>query len=108
MANAARMGEYALGRLADWPDRHPLVGNVRGKGLMIGIELVKNQETRVPNPEARNKVIERAFEQGVLVLGCGESTIRLMPPLDCRARSDGLCAGCPRPVHLRSRMMNYE
>ena len=54
---------------------------MRGKGLMIGIELVKDQETRVPNPEARNKVIYRAFEQGVLVLGCGESTIRLMPPL---------------------------
>ena len=81
VANAARMGEYALGRLADWTDRHPLVGNVRGKGLMIGIELVNDQETRLPNPEARNKVICRAFEQGVLVLGCGESTIRLMPPL---------------------------
>jgi len=81
MANAAQMGEYALGRLAAWPERHPLVGNVRGKGLMIGIELVKSQETRVPNPQARSKVIHRAFEQGVLVLGCGESTIRLMPPL---------------------------
>jgi 4-aminobutyrate aminotransferase len=81
VANAARMGEYALGRLADWPDRHTLVGNARGKGLMIGIELVKDQETRVPNPEARDKIIRRAFEQGVLVLGCGESTIRLMPPL---------------------------
>ena len=75
------MGEYALSQLAEWPHRHALVGNVRGKGLMIGIELVKDQETRVPNPEARSKVIRRAFEQGVLVLGCGESTIRLMPPL---------------------------
>jgi 4-aminobutyrate aminotransferase len=81
VANAARMGEYTLGRLADWPDRHPLVGNVRGIGLMIGIELVQDQKTQLPNPEARNKVICRAFEQGVLVLGCGESTIRLMPPL---------------------------
>jgi len=81
VTNAARMGEYALGQLAEWPHRHTLVGDVRGKGLMIGIELVKDQETRVPNPEARSKVIRRAFEQGVLVLGCGESTIRLMPPL---------------------------
>jgi 4-aminobutyrate aminotransferase len=70
-----------MGRLADWPHKHPLVGQVRGRGLMIGIELVKNQETREPDPEARHKVIERAFQQGLLVLGCGESTVRLMPPL---------------------------
>jgi 4-aminobutyrate aminotransferase len=81
VANAARMGEYLLARLADWPRRHPSVGHVRGRGLMIGIELVKNQETREPNPEARDKVIERAFQKGLLVLGCGESTVRLMPPL---------------------------
>jgi 4-aminobutyrate aminotransferase len=81
VANAARMGEYLLGRLADWPHRHPLVGQVRGRGLMIGIELVKSQETREPNAEARQKVIEKAFHKGLLVLGCGESTVRLMPPL---------------------------
>jgi 4-aminobutyrate aminotransferase len=81
IANAARLGEYILGRIADWPHKHRLVGQVRGRGLMIGIELVKNQETREPDPEARNKVIERAFEQGLLILGCGESTVRLMPPL---------------------------
>jgi len=81
VANAARVGEYILGRLADWPYKHPLVGHVRGRGLMIGIELVKNQETREPNPEARNKVIEKAFYKGLLLLGCGESTVRLMPPL---------------------------
>jgi 4-aminobutyrate aminotransferase len=81
IANAARLGEYIMGRIADWPHKHRLVGQVRGRGLMIGIELVKNQETREPDPEARNKVIERAFEQGLLILGCGESTVRLMPPL---------------------------
>ncbi len=81
MANAARMGEYILGRLADWPHKHAIVGHVRGKGLMIGVELVKNQETREPYPEARRKVIQSAFEKGLLILGCGESTVRLMPPL---------------------------
>jgi len=54
---------------------------VRGRGLMIGIELVKSQETREPNPEARHMVIQKAFQKGLLVLGCGESTVRLMPPL---------------------------
>ena len=81
MANAARMGEYILGRLADWPHKHAIVGDVRGRGLMIGVELVKNRETREPYPEARRRVIQRAFEQGLLILGCGENTVRLMPPL---------------------------
>jgi len=81
ISNAAQMGEYAMKRLAEWPKKHPLVGHVRGLGLMIGIELVKSQETRETNPEARKKIIERAYELGVLLLGCGESTVRLMPPL---------------------------
>jgi 4-aminobutyrate aminotransferase len=81
IANAARMGEYILSRLANWREKHPIVGDVRGLGLMIGIELVKSQQTREPHPEARKKVVHRAFEQGVLILGCGESTVRFMPPL---------------------------
>ncbi len=81
ISNAARMGAYLLEKLAAWPQKHRIVGEVRGKGLMIGIELVKNQETREPHPEARHKIIRRAFESGLLVLGCGESTVRLMPPL---------------------------
>jgi 4-aminobutyrate aminotransferase len=81
IANAAQMGEYILGRIADWPRKHPLVGDTRGRGLMIGIELVKNQETREPDPEARRKVIHGAFAHGVLILGCGEGAVRLMPPL---------------------------
>ena len=81
IANSARVGEYIMGRIVDWPHKHKLVGHVRGRGLMIGIELVKSQETREPNGEARNRLLERAFELGLLVLGCGESTVRLMPPL---------------------------
>jgi 4-aminobutyrate aminotransferase len=81
IANAARMGEYIMARVADWPRKHPLVGHVRGRGLMIGLELVKSQETREPNPEARHEMIQKAFYKGLLILGCGESTVRLMPPL---------------------------
>ena len=81
IANAARLGEYIMGRIADWPRRHSIVGQVRGRGLMIGIELVKDHETREAYSEARNKVIKEAFKQGLLVLGCGESTVRIMPPL---------------------------
>ncbi len=81
IANAARMGEYLLSRLASWPRKHPHVGEVRGRGLMIGIELVKDKQSRQPFGDARNRVVERAFEKGLLILGCGDSTIRLMPPL---------------------------
>jgi 4-aminobutyrate aminotransferase len=81
ISNAAAMGDYTLSRMADWPTRHAIVGDVRGLGLMIGIELVKDKQTREPHSEAKGQVIRRAFERGLLVLGCGESTIRLMPPL---------------------------
>lgn len=81
VANADRMGRAILERLSGWPQKHSIVGNVRGKGLMVGIELVKSQSSRAPHSEARHQVVQRAFEQGVLLLGCGESTIRLMPPL---------------------------
>ncbi len=81
VANSAAMGDYAMKRLAEWPKRLPVVGDVRGLGLMIGVELVRSQKTREPNPEARKKIIDRAYQLGVLLLGCGESTIRLMPPL---------------------------
>jgi len=81
IANAEKMGQYILNRLQDWPAKHKLVGDVRGRGLMIGIELVKDPATREPNHEVCQRVIRRAFEQGLLVLSCGESTVRLMPPL---------------------------
>lgn len=80
-ANAAAMGEYLMQRLAAWPKKHRIVGEVRGLGLMIGIEFVKDQATKEPHPDARNRVVELAFTKGLLVLGCGESTLRLMPPL---------------------------
>jgi 4-aminobutyrate aminotransferase len=81
--NAARMGEYILQRISTWPAKHPIVGHVRGRGLMLGIELVKNKETREPFAAARARVLQRAFENGLMLIGCGESTVRLVPPLIC-------------------------
>jgi len=81
MANAAHMGEYILGRMSGWRERHRSVGDVRGKGLMIGIELVRDQKTKEPAPELRRHVLDMAFQKGLLVLGAGESTLRLAPPL---------------------------
>jgi 4-aminobutyrate aminotransferase len=81
MANAARVGGLMLERLNGWKTTHPLVGDVRGRGLMIGIELVKDKATREPATALRNRVETLAFERGLMVLGCGETTLRLSPPL---------------------------
>jgi 4-aminobutyrate aminotransferase len=81
IANAARVGEKMLERLRGWKKTHPLVGDVRGRGLMIGIELVKDKTTREPVTALRNRVETLAFERGLMILGCGETSIRLCPPL---------------------------
>jgi len=79
--NAASMGSYLMERLREWPARFPVVGDVRGLGLMIGVELVRSQQTREKLPGLRDRVISLAFERGLLILGAGDSTIRLCPPL---------------------------
>jgi len=81
IANAAKVGGEILQRLQGWKQSHPSVGDVRGRGLMIGIELVKDKATREPAAALRNRVEELAFERGLMVLGCGECSIRLCPPL---------------------------
>jgi 4-aminobutyrate aminotransferase len=81
MANAARVGAMMMERLEGWKRSHPTVGDVRGRGLMIGIELVKDKATREPAAAQRNRVETLAFERGLMVLGCGENSIRLCPPL---------------------------
>jgi len=81
LANATRVGELMLDRLRGWTHSHPLVGDVRGRGLMIGIELVKDKAAREPAAALRNRVETLAFERGLMILGCGETSIRLCPPL---------------------------
>jgi len=81
IANAARVGAFILDRLAGWKKSHPMVGDVRGRGLMIGVEIVKDKATRSPAGAVRNRIETLAFERGLLVLGCGENSIRLCPPL---------------------------
>jgi 4-aminobutyrate aminotransferase len=68
-------------RMRGWPARFPHVGDVRGLGLMIGVELVRDQATRERAPALRDRVVEMAFERGLLILGAGENTLRLSPPL---------------------------
>jgi len=79
--NAARMGAHLMARMRDWPARFPIVGDVRGLGLMLGVELVRDQQAKTKAPELRDRVVDLAFDRGLLILGAGDSTLRLCPPL---------------------------
>jgi 4-aminobutyrate aminotransferase len=81
MENADRVGSSALGKLRAIQSRHPAIGDVRGLGLMIGVEFIKDQKNRKPDPAFRDRVEHHAFENGLLTLGCGQSVIRISPPL---------------------------
>jgi 4-aminobutyrate aminotransferase len=75
------VGAAALERLSHWTTRHACVGDVRGRGLMIGVEIVEDRLSRKPAHDLRDRIVDLAFQRGLLLLGCGENTIRLCPPL---------------------------
>jgi 4-aminobutyrate aminotransferase len=81
LENARAMGEHIISRMREWPRRFRFVGDVRGLGLMIGFELVRDQQTKERAPELRTRLEQMAFERGLLILGCGTNSIRLCPPL---------------------------
>ncbi len=85
MENAGRMGERFLERLRGMQANHPSMGDVRGLGLMIGVELVKDRDSKEPAVELRDAVVHRCFETGLLILGCGMSTVRFVPALNITA-----------------------
>ena len=79
--NAAEVGAYLKERLVELKEKHAAMSDVRGLGLMIGVELAKTDSARTPDSQLRDQVMRRSFEKGLLLLGCGESTIRFCPPL---------------------------
>jgi 4-aminobutyrate aminotransferase len=82
MQSAIESGARVMDALAETEARHPSVGDIRGKGLMIGVELVKDKETKEPAHELRERVVQAAFENGLIMLGSGESSIRIAPALN--------------------------
>ena len=80
-ANAAEVGAYFIDRLRGLQARHPEIGDVRGRGLFIGMELVTDRASKVPAKKFCDATITRAFHNGMLLLSCGASTIRFAPPL---------------------------
>ncbi len=81
LQNAAEVGEYAMDALEEIKSRHPSIGDVRGKGLMIGVEFIKDRETKEPDHDLTERVVELGYERGLLMLSCGKSVIRIAPPL---------------------------
>ena len=81
LANSAAVGAYLKDKMLGLAERHPMIGEVRGKGMMIGAEFVKDRRTREPSKKFVAKLIHEAFYNGLLLLPCGVSTIRFMPPL---------------------------
>ena len=79
---AAESGAYLRARLREIADRYPQIGDVRGKGLMVGAELVKDRASKEPAPELRNLIVEKAYENGLLMLGCGLNSLRFIPALN--------------------------
>ncbi len=80
-ANAARMGARLTAGLKRLMAKHPVIGDVRGPGLFIGVEFVKDRKTKEPHPDLVGKLEQLAFTKGLLLLGCGKSVIRVAPPL---------------------------
>jgi 4-aminobutyrate aminotransferase len=81
LRNAQEVGDHMRKRMENWPNKYRIVGDVRGRGLMIGVEIVKDQTTREHGASERDRIVELAFERGILFLGCGPSTIRIAPAL---------------------------
>src|SRR5271157_1427573 len=78
--NATQVGNHMLKRMADWPKKYEIVGDVRGRGLMIGVEIIKDKKTKEHGAAERDRIVQLAFERGILFLGAGPSTIRIAPP----------------------------
>jgi 4-aminobutyrate aminotransferase len=81
MKNAAEVGRFLIDQLAQLKTRNAVIGDVRGLGLMIGVEFVSANGAGVPDAALRDRVMMKCFEKGLLLLGCGESTLRFCPPL---------------------------
>jgi len=81
VANAAEVGAHLMSGLRSLMDNHPLIGDVRGRGLMIGVELVRDRKTKERATTERDAVVTAAFNRGLLILGAGKNSVRFSPPL---------------------------
>ena len=92
--NAAEVGSYLKEKLSQLKASHASIGDVRGLGLMIDVEFARPDENLTPDPKLRDRVMQKCFEKGLLLLSCGESTLRFCPPLIVTRRE------CDRAVEI--------
>lgn len=81
LENATKLGVHVIRRLEEWKEQNEIIGDVRGKGLMIGMEIVENKETRKAAPEKAKRIMVHSWKRGVAAITCGVSTVRIAPPL---------------------------
>ena len=81
MKNAEVIGSFMISNLKEMEKSHCLIGDVRGKGLMIGVELVKDKVTKKRAIKERSELLTKCFKKGLIILGCGENSVRFLPPL---------------------------
>ncbi len=81
MKNAAEVGSYLKEKLTNLQSPYSVISDVRGLGLMVGVEFGRPDAGGAPDPKRRDQIVQKCFEEGLLLLGCGESTIRFCPPL---------------------------
>jgi 4-aminobutyrate aminotransferase len=93
MRNAAAQGERMIQKMRELQKVYECMGDVRGIGLMIGVEIVKDRETKERAGDWRNKIVRKAFEKGLLLLGCGDNTIRFCPALTVTEEEVDVCLG---------------
>ena len=91
MKNAANRGKRLLKGLRTMQKTFECMGDVRGKGLMVAVELVKDRQTKMPATDWRGRIIKKCFEKGLLVLGCGENSIRFSPSLTVTSNEVDTC-----------------
>lgn len=84
LKQVAKVGHFLLEKLRAFSRRFPFVGDVRGIGLMAAIEIVKDRGTKEPDPRLRDRILQEAFKRGLLLLGCGDTSIRFSPSLVVR------------------------
>jgi 4-aminobutyrate aminotransferase len=81
LENSTRLGNYILRRLRELAEKYEVIGDVRGKGLMIGLEIVENSSSKKPAPVLAQKIIQKSFRRGVLLAKAGSSVVQISPPL---------------------------
>jgi 4-aminobutyrate aminotransferase len=91
MKNAARMGKYLMEKLRKLEKKYSIIGEIRGKGLMVGMEIITDKKSKKQDPKTRDKIVDKAFYEGLIILGCGPNVVRFAPALIAKKEHVDCC-----------------